>query len=197
LNHASIIDGMRLMAKGVTKKIYRHSDLEQLETLLKETQSCPTRWVVTDGVFSMEGDIAKLPELVSLCEQYNAMLVVDDSHGVGVLGTHGKGIHEHFGLLGKVDVFTGTLGKALGGRPVATLPHPATQSRFSNNVDGPRYSPMHCQPPSLTARMLRLKSSKMIPVSSLVCTRMSRLCTTDWQISDSIASHPLRPSFPS
>lgn len=115
LNHASIIDGMRLMPKGVTKKVYRHSDLEQLELLLKETQSCSTRWVVTDGVFSMEGDIAKLPELVALCEQYNAMLVVDDSHGVGVLGTHGKGIHEHFNLLGRVDVFTGTLGKALGG----------------------------------------------------------------------------------
>jgi glycine C-acetyltransferase len=115
LNHASIIDGMRLMSKSVTKKVYRHSDLEQLETLLKETQNHPTRWVVTDGVFSMEGDVAKLPELVDLCQQYNAMLVVDDSHGVGVLGKHGKGTHEHFDLLGQIDVITGTLGKALGG----------------------------------------------------------------------------------
>ncbi len=115
LNHASIIDGMRLMSKRVTKKVYGHSDLKQLETLLKESSSFPTRWVVTDGVFSMEGDVAHLPEIVKLCEQYDAMLVVDDSHGVGVLGSGGRGTHEHFDLLGKVDVITGTLGKALGG----------------------------------------------------------------------------------
>lgn len=115
LNHASIIDGMRLMSKKVTKKVYRHSDLEQLETQLKESQSFPTRWVVTDGVFSMEGDVAHLPELVELCRKYDAMLVVDDSHGVGVLGKTGRGTHEHFGLVGQIDVITGTLGKALGG----------------------------------------------------------------------------------
>ena len=115
LNHASIIDGMRLMSKTVTKKIYRHSDLEHLETLLQETQNHPTRWVITDGVFSMEGDVAQLPEIVALCERYDAMLVVDDSHGVGVLGKSGRGTHEHFDLFGKIDVLTGTLGKALGG----------------------------------------------------------------------------------
>jgi glycine C-acetyltransferase len=115
LNHASIIDGMRLMSKQVTKKVYRHSDMDHLESLLKETKDHPTRWVVTDGVFSMEGDVAKLPEIFQLCQQHEAMLVVDDSHGVGVLGTRGKGTHEHFDLLNKVDVFTGTLGKALGG----------------------------------------------------------------------------------
>ena len=75
LNHASIIDGMRLMSKRVTKKVYGHSDLKQLETLLKESSSFPTRWVVTDGVFSMEGDVAHLPEIVKLCEQYDAMLL--------------------------------------------------------------------------------------------------------------------------
>ena len=115
LNHASIIDGMRLMSRKVAKQVYRHSDLEQLETLLKESQSHATRWVVTDGVFSMEGDVAKLPELVQLCEQYEALLVVDDSHGVGVLGSGGRGTHEHFDLMGKVDILTGTLGKSLGG----------------------------------------------------------------------------------
>jgi glycine C-acetyltransferase len=115
LNHASIIDGMRLVSKTVTRKVYKHSDLEQLETLLQESAPYPTRWVVTDGVFSMEGDVARLPQLVELCERYQAMLVVDDSHGVGVLGAGGRGTHEHFGLVGKIDVFTGTLGKALGG----------------------------------------------------------------------------------
>ncbi len=115
LNHASIIDGQRLMSKSVTKKVYRHSDLDALEMLLQETQQHPTAWVVTDGVFSMEGDVAKLPELVALCRNYNAMLVVDDSHGVGVLGDSGRGTPEHFGLHGQIDVLTGTLGKALGG----------------------------------------------------------------------------------
>ncbi len=115
LNHASIIDGLRLMAKTVTKKVYRHSDLEQLETLLKESQSHSCRWVVTDGVFSMEGDVARLPELAELCRRYNALLVIDDSHGVGVLGKTGRGTPEHFGLLGQIDILTGTLGKSLGG----------------------------------------------------------------------------------
>ncbi len=115
LNHASIIDGMRLMAKGVTKKIYNHSNMDQVESLLKESRDFPTRWIVTDGVFSMEGDVANLPRLVDLCREYEAMLIVDDSHGVGVLGKGGRGTHEHFGLVGQIDVFTGTLGKALGG----------------------------------------------------------------------------------
>jgi len=115
LNHASIIDGMRLMSKKVNKQVYKHSDLEDLETKLKETQSHPTRWVVTDGVFSMEGDVAKLPELGELCKQYDALLVVDDSHAVGVLGKGGRGTHEHFDMVGQVDLITGTLGKALGG----------------------------------------------------------------------------------
>lgn len=143
LNHASIIDGMRLMSKKVTKKVYKHSDMEQLETLLKETQSHPVRWVVTDGVFSMEGDVAKMPELVQLCKQYDAMLVVDDSHGVGVLGKTGRGTHEHFEVDGsQIDVFTGTLGKALGGAAggyvaaskdaIANLEQKARPSLFSN-----------------------------------------------------------------
>jgi glycine C-acetyltransferase len=115
LNHASIIDGLRLMAKTVNKKVYRHSDLAQLESLLQESQAHPCRWVVTDGVFSMEGDVARLPELVELCRRYKALLVVDDSHGVGVLGTRGRGTPEHFDLFGQIDILTGTLGKSLGG----------------------------------------------------------------------------------
>ncbi len=142
LNHASIIDGLRLMAKGVNKQVYRHADLEQLEGKLKETQAHPCRWVVTDGVFSMEGDVAPLPELLELCRRYNALLVVDDSHGVGVLGQGGRGTPEHFGLLGQVDILTGTLGKSLGGaaggyvaasqKAIEVLEQRARPSLFSN-----------------------------------------------------------------
>lgn len=115
LNHASIIDSLRLMAKGVDKVVYKHSQLDELEAGLKSTPVSGVRWVVTDGVFSMEGDVARLAELVELCRRYEAILVVDDSHGVGVLGKSGKGTPEHAGLLGQIDILTGTLGKSLGG----------------------------------------------------------------------------------
>jgi glycine C-acetyltransferase len=100
--------------------------LNDLETKLKQTASKACRWVVTDGVFSMEGDVAPLPDIIDLCLKYQAMLVVDDSHGVGVLGTTGRGTPEFSGCWGQIDVLTGTLGKALGGAAggyVAAQPH--------------------------------------------------------------------------
>ena len=115
LNHASIIDSCRLTSKQVIRDVYVHSDLNALEAKLEDHQDKPCRWVVTDGVFSMEGDVAHLAELVELCRRQDAILVVDDSHGVGVLGTHGRGTPELAGVLGEVDILTGTLGKALGG----------------------------------------------------------------------------------
>jgi glycine C-acetyltransferase len=126
LNHASIIDSIRLVSKAIPREVYRHSDLADLEAKLKQYAGKACRWVVTDGVFSMEGDVAKLPELVALCKQHAAMLIVDDSHGVGVLGAGGRGTPEHFGLHGQIDLLTGTLGKALGGAAggyVAAPPH--------------------------------------------------------------------------
>ena len=113
LNHASIIDGIRL--SRAQRKVFPHKDMNGLESALKETQSARVRLVVTDGVFSMEGDLANLPALVELTTRHDALLIVDDSHGLGVLGATGRGTAEHFGLLGRIDVLTGTLGKALGG----------------------------------------------------------------------------------
>ncbi|MBI1364183.1 MAG: glycine C-acetyltransferase [Proteobacteria bacterium] len=115
LNHACIIDGMRLVKKGVEKTVYRHSDMAHLKELLEQHKNAPARLIVTDGVFSMEGDIANLPEIVKLAKQYSATVIVDDSHGVGVMGKTGRGTAEHYGLMDEVDITTGTLGKALGG----------------------------------------------------------------------------------
>lgn len=113
LNHASIIDGIRLCK--AQRHIYRHLDMEHLEEILRETRDARHRLVVTDGVFSMEGEIAPLPEMRSLCDRYDAILAVDDSHATGVLGDTGRGTPEHFGMHGEVDIITSTLGKALGG----------------------------------------------------------------------------------
>jgi glycine C-acetyltransferase len=117
LNHASIIDASRL-AKAITKcqtAVYRHADLADLEEKLTAARDRRTRMVVTDGIFSMEGSIAPLPDLVELCRRHDAVLMVDDSHATGVLGAHGRGTAEHFGLVGEIDIITSTLGKALGG----------------------------------------------------------------------------------
>jgi glycine C-acetyltransferase len=114
LNHASIIDGVRLASKA-KRAVYKHGDMADLEQKLKDAQGLSPVLVVTDGVFSMEGSLAKLPEIVALCKKYNAVSVVDDSHGTGVMGKTGRGTIEHFGLTGEVDIITGTLGKALGG----------------------------------------------------------------------------------
>jgi len=111
LNHASIIDGCRLA--GAKRTRYKHGDMADLEQKLREAEG--TAFIITDGVFSMEGSIAKLPEIVALAERYGAVTIVDDSHGTGVMGKTGRGTIEHFGLEGKVDIVTGTLGKALGG----------------------------------------------------------------------------------
>jgi glycine C-acetyltransferase len=114
LNHASIIDGIRLASKARRER-YKHSNMAELEEKLKAVQGAFPIVIATDGVFSMEGDLAKLPEIVALAKRYGAIVVVDDSHGTGVMGKTGRGTVEHYGLSGEVDVITGTLGKALGG----------------------------------------------------------------------------------
>jgi glycine C-acetyltransferase len=113
LNHASIIDGVRLCK--AQRYRYKNSNMNDLEDKLKEAQSARYKMIATDGVFSMDGFIANLKDICTLAEKYNSMVMVDDSHAVGFMGKHGKGTHEYNEVMGKVDVITGTLGKALGG----------------------------------------------------------------------------------
>lgn len=117
LNHASIIDGVRLSPAKYKKSegfVFRHKDMEHLEQILKDTRQFEKRMIITDGVFSMDGDIAPLPDIVNLAEQYNAFVMVDDAHASGVLGKNGAGTASHFDLYGRVDIQLGTLSKALG-----------------------------------------------------------------------------------
>ncbi len=113
LVHASIVDGMRLCKAQLFN--YKHSNMEHLEEKLQETQSCRFRMIITDGVFSMDGDIAKLDKICDLAEKYDAMVMVDDSHATGFVGKTGRGTHEHCGVIDRIDVITTTLGKAMGG----------------------------------------------------------------------------------
>lgn len=113
LNHASIIDGVRLCKAKRFR--YKHSNMEELEKSLKEAKDCPRKIICTDGVFSMDGDIAKLDEICKLAEQYDSLVMVDDSHSTGYIGKTGRGTAEYYGLTGKVDLITTTFGKALGG----------------------------------------------------------------------------------
>jgi glycine C-acetyltransferase len=117
LNHASIIDSIRL-AKAITKcttAVYKHSDMDDLRAKLEANHAARRRLIWTDGVFSMEGDIARLPDILDIAREHNAIVAIDDSHASGVLGDTGRGTAEHHGVLGEVDIITSTLGKALGG----------------------------------------------------------------------------------
>jgi glycine C-acetyltransferase len=113
LNHASIIDGARL--SGATKKIYPHRDVEAARRWLRESQGAARVLLITDGVFSMDGDIAPLPDLVAAAEEFGAIMMVDDAHASGVLGRQGRGTVDHFNLHGRVHIQVGTLSKAFGG----------------------------------------------------------------------------------
>jgi 8-amino-7-oxononanoate synthase len=112
LNHASIVDGCRLSSAKV--RVYEHGDMASLETALRQSYGAAKRMIVTDAVFSMEGDVARLPEIVRLADDYDAFVMLDEAHATGVLGSNGEGSLEHFGLRGRVPVLMGTLGKALG-----------------------------------------------------------------------------------
>ncbi|MFB3777073.1 MAG: glycine C-acetyltransferase [Bryobacteraceae bacterium] len=153
LNHASIIDGIRLCRAQRFR--YRNSDMEDLEAMLKEAAGARHKLIATDGVFSMDGYLARLQEICDLAERYGAMVMVDDSHAVGFVGTSGRGTPEHCGVMGRVDILTGTLGKALGGacggytatrREIAALLRQRSRPYlFSNSL-----------PPSIAAACLKV-----------------------------------------
>ena len=140
LNHASIIDSIRL-AKTITRcqtAVYRHSDMTDLEEKLKAARDARLRLVFTDGVFSMEGDIARLPDIVTLARKYDAVVAVDDSHATGALGKTGRGSAEHYGMLGEVDIITSTLGKALGGAAGGFTAGPAVLTDYLTQRSRPQ-----------------------------------------------------------
>jgi glycine C-acetyltransferase len=155
LNHASIIDSVRL-AKAITKcttAVYRHSDMDDLREKLAGAKSARRRIIWTDGIFSMEGDIAKLPEILELARTYDAIVVMDDSHATGVLGEHGRGTAEHCGVLGEVDVITSTLGKALGGAAGGYTAGPASLTDYLTQRSRPQLF-SNALPPTVAASAL-------------------------------------------
>jgi glycine C-acetyltransferase len=145
LNHASIIDGIRLCKAKRLR--YANNDLDELETALKESQNARVRLIATDGVFSMDGSIARLKEICDLADRYHALVMVDDSHATGFIGARGRGSHEYRGVMDRIDILTGTFGKALGGASggyvaarreiVAWLRQRSRPYLFSNSIAPP------------------------------------------------------------
>lgn len=155
LNHASIIDSMRL-AKAITKcttGVYQHGDLDDLRAKLSEAKSARRRVIWTDGVFSMEGSIAKLPDILQIARDHDAIVVMDDSHATGVLGQTGRGTAEHYGVLGEVDVITSTLGKALGGAAGGFVAGPAALADYLTQRSRPQLF-SNALPPTVAASAL-------------------------------------------
>jgi glycine C-acetyltransferase len=151
LNHASVIDGVR--ATRSSRKVYRHSDMGQLEQHLRDSAGARHRLVFTDGVFSMEGDLARLPDILELARRHDAVVVVDDSHGTGVMGESGRGTPEHYGLTGQVDVITSTLGKALGGAAGGFTAGPAALCDYLTQRSRPQLF-SNALPPTVAASAL-------------------------------------------
>jgi glycine C-acetyltransferase len=155
LTHASIIDSMRL-AKAITKcttGVFRHGDLDDLREKLGAAKSARRRVIWTDGVFSMEGAIAKLPDILQIARDHDAIVVMDDSHATGVLGETGRGTAEHFGVVGEVDVITSTLGKALGGAAGGFVAGPSALADYLTQRSRPQLF-SNALPPTVAASAL-------------------------------------------
>ncbi len=152
LNHASIIDSMRL-AKAITKcttAVYKHGDMDDLREKLSNAKSARRRLIWTDGIFSMEGAIAKLPDILQIAREHDAIVAVDDSHATGVLGKTGRGTAEHYGVLGDVDIITSTLGKALGGAAGGFVAGPSVLADYLTQRSRPQLF-SNALPPTVAA----------------------------------------------
>ncbi len=194
LNHASIIDGIRLCKAARLR--YGHGDMVELERCLEQTRGARTRLIATDGVFSMDGDVAKLVEICDLAERYGALVMVDDSHATGFFGPTGRGTPEHCGVMGRVDILTSTLGKALGGASggftaahreiVAVLRQRSRPYLFSNSL-----------PPALAAAALAalelLSASGDARERLMASTRLLRNGLTEAGFNVPPGEHPLIP----
>jgi len=194
LNHASIIDGIRL--SKAQRFRYRNRDMADLEEQLHATQDARFRLIATDGVFSMDGAIAPLQEICNLAEKHNAMVMVDDSHAAGFMGPTGRGSHEHAGVMGRVDILTGTLGKALGGAsggytagPKAVIDLLRQRSRpylFSNSL-----------PPAIVAASIEtlkiLETSQELPQRLRANTAFFRRRMTEFGLDIIPGEHPIVP----
>ena len=155
LNHASIIDSVRL-AKAITKcttAVYQHADMDDLREKLRSAKNAKRRMIWTDGIFSMEGAIAKLPDILQLAREHDAIVVMDDSHATGVLGKTGRGTAEHFGVIGDVDIITSTLGKALGGAAGGFIAGPAALCDMMTQRSRPQLF-SNALPPTVAASSL-------------------------------------------
>ena len=155
LNHASIIDSVRL-AKSITKcttAVYKHSDMDDLREKLRSAKDAKRKIIWTDGVFSMEGSIAKLPEILQIARDHDAIVVMDDSHASGVLGKTGRGTAEHFGVMGEVDIITSSLGKALGGAAGGFIAGPAALCDMMTQRSRPQLF-SNALPPTVAASSL-------------------------------------------
>ena len=155
LNHASIIDSVRL-AKSITKcttAVYKHSDMDDLREKLRGAKDAKRKIIWTDGVFSMEGSIARLPEILQIARDHDAIVIMDDSHATGVLGKTGRGTAEHFGVMGEVDIITSTLGKALGGAAGGFIAGPASLCDMMTQRSRPQLF-SNALPPTVTASSL-------------------------------------------
>ncbi|MGE0753904.1 MAG: glycine C-acetyltransferase [Alphaproteobacteria bacterium] len=185
LNHASLIDGCR--ASKAKRFIYKHSDMAELEARLKEAQGARRLFIITDGVFSMEGDIANLPEILQLAKKYNASVVLDDSHGVGVMGKNGRGTAEHFGIEKDVHIITSTLGKALGGAAGGYVAGSKTLIQYLEQVSRPQLF-SNALPATIAGSAM-----KAVDILQKEPQRVARLHEVTKRMRDGLHAHGFKP----